>query len=145
MASLEDRRKPGLPPPPAPTRRGANPWHFSNTARKRESPLPQDSPDLLESLMTDAHGGKDAEPGHEPPAPDNDTPPRETRRRSGFGLLPLVVLGMAVVIVLRQLMKARGTGEWAGLIVPLLIILFVAHGWWKLRKRRNELRPPRSN
>ncbi|HLG53501.1 MAG TPA: hypothetical protein VI339_06320 [Steroidobacteraceae bacterium] len=144
MASLEDRRKPGLPPPPAPTRRSANPWQFSDTARKREPP-PQDRPDLLESLMTDAHAGNDAEPGHEPPAPDDDASPRDVRRRPGFGLVPLIVLGMAVVIVLRMLMKARGSGDWVGLVVPLFVILFVAHGWWKLRRRRHDSAATRTN
>ena len=138
MANLEDRRRLGLPPPPAPTRRGANPWPLSDTARKRESPPPQDSPNLLESLMTEVQAGKDAGPGQRPPLPDDDAPPRAAGRRTGFGLVPLIVLGMAVVIVLRILMKARGTGDWVGLVVPLLFILFVAHGWWKLRQRRKE-------
>jgi len=137
MARLENRQKPGLPRPPAPTRRGVNPWRFSDTARKRESRSVQDRPDLLESLMTEARAAKDPKPGHEPPAPDDGASPHEARTRSGFGLLPLIVLGMAVVIVLRMLMKARGTGDWVGLIVPLLFILFVAHGWWKMRQRRN--------
>jgi len=138
MASLEDGRKPGLPPPPAPTRRGANPWRLSDTARKRQSPPPQDGPSLLEGLMADAHAGQAAEPGRAPPAPDDETPPIAAGRRAGFGLLPLILLGMAVVVVLRMLMKARGTGDWIGLIAPLLAILFVAHGWWRLRQRRKE-------
>ena len=59
MARLEDKGSTGLPPPPAPTRRGANPWPLSDTARKREAPRPPASiQDLLDELQ----------PAGEPPA-----------------------------------------------------------------------------
>jgi hypothetical protein len=50
----------------------------------------------------------------------------------------LIVLGIAVMVLLRVLFEARATGNWAGLVAPLLAILFVAHGWWRLRQRRRE-------
>jgi len=145
MAKLEDRRKPGLPPPPAPTRRGANPWQFSSTARKREAPPPHVEPGPLERLASELGSGAGTETQNEPPLPADEAPPHEAIQRSGFGLLPLIILGMAVVIVLRTLMKARGTGDWTGIFLPLLLIFFVAHGWWKLRRRRSASKATRTD
>jgi len=138
MARLEDKQKPGLPRPPAPPRRSANPWKFSQTARKPEAFPADRGPDLLEGLVVDVPAAEDAQPAYEAPAAEHQAPPQSVGKRSGFGLIPLVVLGMAVLIVLRVLMEARDTDDWIGIIGPLLVLAFIAHGWWKARQRRKE-------
>ena len=145
MARLEDKHKPGLPPPPAATRRGANPWKFSDTARKAEPRREDRGPDLLESLVTDIHPDEPAEAGQEPWTPDDNAPPQTGEHRGRFGLWLLAIIGVAVLILLRVLFEARETGDWVRVIAPLLAIAFVAHGWWKLRQRRRESKKTKSD
>ncbi len=137
MVRLEDKQKRGLPPPLAPTRRGANPWKFSDTARKSEPRPRNDSPGLLDTLVTSSHESA-AETGRQPPMSDGETPPQTGERRGRFGLWLLGVIAAALVIVLRVNSEAREIGDWVKVIAPLLAIAFVAHGWWKLRQRRRE-------
>jgi hypothetical protein len=54
MARLEDDQNHGLPPPPAATRRGANPWTLSETARMPEHGPASMSPDPLAEWMQKA-------------------------------------------------------------------------------------------
>ncbi|MGQ0384369.1 MAG: hypothetical protein ACT4UP_06785 [Gammaproteobacteria bacterium] len=150
---LEDRGQRGLPAPPAPTRRSANPWKFSDTARRR-APPPQaareeeDAARMLEELF----GGKPAEdaaakPARAPPAsapPPVLAPPREhktqspfkSKRRSGFW--PLLMLLLIAGIVVKLVSEGRIGGNWRELAPALFIIFFIAHGWWRSRKRRDE-------
>ena len=139
MTSPQGQHKPGLPPPPAPTRRDANPWKLSDTARKREPPPAGRVPDLLEILMKDAGPGESSADGQPTPQPDEEpAQPLAIGRREGIGLWPLIILGIAIMVLLRVLLEARATGNWTGLIAPLLAILFIAHGWWRLRQRRRD-------
>jgi hypothetical protein len=112
---------------------------MSETARKPGPSPDSRAPDLLEILLKDvgpeAYAARDQETGRNDEAPAR---PPEIARRSGFGLWPLIVLGIAVMVLLRVLFEARATGNWAGLVAPLLAILFVAHGWWRLRQRRRD-------
>lgn len=123
MTRLEDQRKPGLPPAPAPTRRATNPWKFSNTARKPET-QPEAQPEARLEVEPDAEPEAQARNG------GGDRP--------NIGLWPLVVLAIAILVITRALIGARSTGNWAGLVAPLLAILFIAHGWWRLRQRRRQ-------
>ena len=139
MIDTDDRRNPALPPPPAPTRRGANPWHYSETGRRQEPLPPGDELGAADSLVPELRiragtAMRDA------PVTHGEVPqPHRSKPSAGPGLLPLAVLGFVVVVVLRVLMKARGASDWAGLVVPLFIVFAVAHSWWKRRRRRNEL------
>jgi len=137
MARLEDKQKPGLPPPLAATRRGANPWKFSDSARKAEPRTKNESPGLLDTLVTSSHASA-TEAGQEPPLSDDETPPHSGERRGRFGLWLLGVVAAALVLVLRVNSEAREISDWVKVIAPLLAIAFVAHGWWKLHQRRKE-------
>jgi hypothetical protein len=128
MAKLEDDRKRALPPSPAPPRRSANPWRFSETARKPE-PRPEPvSQGLLDELMKQA------------PADDAiaevETPPPASVALARPILWFLVIAGVVVLIVLRVFFEAREDGDWVGIIGPLLAIAFIAHGLWRMRQRR---------
>ena len=135
MARLEDSRNQGLPPPPAATRRGANPWKLSDTARK---PAPARQPDpaqltlgpqLLAELLTKTPVEDAAV--HEAP------PPSHAAKRSGPGLIGLVFVLIAASIVWRMFFDARSDGDWMKFIGPLIVIAFIAHGLWKSRQRRD--------
>ena len=128
MTTLSDKQKPGLPPPPAPPKRAANPWRFSETARKPEQRQDSIGPDLLAELMKKA------------PADDAHTevkePPEAAASRARPGLMPFVVVVVAFVIVMRIFFQTRGGGDWIRFIGPLLVLAFVAHALWRLRQRR---------
>ena len=128
MARLEDKGNRGLPPPPAITRRGANPWRLSDTARKPETPPRSISPDLLEELIKQA-------PADEPMA-EHEAPQEPGASRSRSGLVGLVIFGVIVLIAVRVFLGARKDGDWMRLIGPLIAIAFIAHGWWRIRQRR---------
>src|ERR1700741_3262558 len=144
MARLENKPGLGLPPAPAPTRRSANPSKFSATARKREHGPESAQPsleDILDELQTAAGQRKTPEhpepPGHEPPAQPVAHEPQLAAKRGG-GVWPLFVLLIAVGIIFKVVSQALETGEWRGAIAPIIAILFVAHGWWRMRQRRDE-------
>lgn len=128
MTTLDDNQKPGLPPPPAPPKRAANPWSFSETARKPEQRQDSIGPDLLSELMKKA------------PAADAHTEVKEAPEadasRARPGLAPFVVVGVAFVIVMRIFFQTRGGGDWIRFIGPLFVIVFIAHALWRLRRRR---------
>jgi hypothetical protein len=130
MAKPEDNRTPALPPPLAPPRRGANPWRLSETARKPVARPESIKPNLLDELMKQAPAGDaHVEPEAPPPA-------GAARSRS---LLGFVVVGaVAVLIVLRIFFDSGEDRDWAGMIGPLLVIAFIAHGWWRMSQRRRE-------
>ena len=133
MTTLSDKQKPGLPPPPAPPKRAANPWTLSETARKPEQrPEPIDQ-QLLEELIPQAPVGEG--PAHEAPAHEQAPPPvGPSRARPGW--ISLVVVGIAALIVMRLFFAARKDGDWVGIIGPLVAIAFIAHGWWRFSQRR---------
>jgi len=145
MARLEDKQKRELPPPPAATRRGANPWKFSETARKREPAPEVRGPDLLDSLVTEASENKAAEAGSKPWIPDEHSSARGPEQRSRFGLWFMVVVGVGILIFLRVMFEAGDGGDWVGAIGPLLLIAFVAHGWWRARQKRRKSEKTRTD
>ncbi len=147
MAKLEDRGKRGLPPPPAPTRRGANPWRFSQTARKQEPPPQRAEQADAARLLEEIFGGKPAEatpakPAPAPPpvfAPPADRKSRSlyrSKRRSSFW--PLMILLLIGGVLVKLASDAQASGEWRKLIPALFALLFIAHGWWRSRQRREE-------
>ena len=129
MARLEDNQNHGLPPPPAATRRGANPWRLSETARKPEQRQDSIDPDLLAELMKKA------------PTDDAHTevqePPQAAAARARPGLMPFVVVGAVFIIVMRIFFQSRGGGDWVRFIGPLLLIAFIVHGLWRARQPRD--------
>ena len=133
MTTLNAKQNAGLPKPPAPPRRGANPWRLSDTARKPEPVRPSVSPDLLAELLKRAPA---EEPGaeHEAPQEPGAAPARP-------GVIGLVIVLIAVSIVARVFFDARGDRDWVRIIGPLVAIAFIAHGIWRMRQRRETKRP----
>jgi FtsZ-interacting cell division protein ZipA len=135
MATLVDTGNTGLPDPPAPPRRGANPWRLSDTARKPEAVQPSVSPQLLEELI------KRVQPQQ---AATREAPqPGPAAKRARPGLIGLVVLLIAISIVARLFLDERVNGNWVRYIGPLIFIAIVAHGLWRSRQRRGENRASR--
>ena len=138
MARLEDQQNRGLPPPPAATRRSANPWKFSETGRK---PEPRPEPigrQLLEEWMQEApveKGPAHEGPVHEAPAHvEAPLPAAPARARPGWWFM--VIAGVVILVVLRIFLEARANGDWAKLIGPLAVIVFIAARWSSFRQRR---------
>lgn len=153
MARLEDRGQRGLPPPPAPPRRGANPWTLSDTARRREAPAPrpaveEDAAKLLEELFSGASGKTDAkaepQPSPKPLLPPPMAPPASQKREHKnpwksarkHGLLPLIVLLIVAGVIVKLATEVMETGEWRKLIPALFVLFFVAQGWLNSRRRK---------
>ena len=130
LARLEDTGNRGLPPPPAATRRGANPWRLSDTARKPEAVQPSLSPQLFAEII------KRAQP--EETAAQEAPQPKSAVKRARPGIVGLVMILIAASIVLRWFFDARGGRDWFKLIGPLIFIAIVAHGLWRSRQRREE-------
>lgn len=140
MAKLENKAERGLPPPPAPTRRSANPWRFSDTARKREAPPP--SGDVAaEQLLEELFAGKpqpESPPGSlQPPTAEERRPQSlwKSRRKSSFW--PLLMLLLIAGVVIKLFTEARESGEWREMIPAIFAILFIAHAIWRSRRRRD--------
>jgi len=141
MAKLEDKGQRGLPPPPAPTRRGANPWRLSETARKREAAAPAGNV-AAEQLLEELFGGKGrqetASPGTlQPPPPEERRPQGMMRSRRKSGFWPLLVLLLIAGVAIKLFSEARESGEWRELIPAIFAILFIAHAIWRSRRRRD--------
>ena len=145
MARLEDTGNTGLPNPPAPPRRGANPWRLSQSAqqvqpRLQTQPLnPHPLDELLEHAYTEeprASGPRAQGPRAQGPQTQQESPPSSAanRPRSGFAFLPIVIIG--AVIIYRFFSDGRAGGSWIGKLWPLIVIAFIAHGWWQARQRR---------
>lgn len=141
MARLEDKGKKGLPPPPAPPRRSANPWKFSKTARKRdpESRAPASIEDILEGIVVtgepQSQASRPQETRHEEP-PHHE--PMEPPEKQGSGAWPLFILLIAIGIVVKVVSQGFETGDWREIVAPLIAIAFIAHGWWRIRQRRQQ-------
>ena len=135
MARLEDTGNTGLPNPPAPPRRGANPWRLSETAQMRESQPQPLNPHLRDELIEHAH----VEELHAqvPRAQAEAPPPAAVKQpRSGISFLPILIL--AAFIAYRFFFDGRDAGGWIVKLWPLLVIAFIVHGWWRARQRRAE-------
>ncbi len=72
---------------------------------------------------------------HEAPAHEQaPLPAAPSRARPGLGFI--VIAAVVILIALRIFSEARATGVSAKLIGPLVLIAFIAHGWWRARQRR---------
>ena len=132
MARLENTGNTGLPKPPAPPRRSANPWRLSDTARKPEPRPRQLDPHGLDELMEHARA--------EEPHAQEEMPPPAAAKRPRSGIPFLMVAGVAALIAFRFFFAEHDRGDWIGRFWPLLVIAFIAHGWWQARRRREAAR-----
>ncbi|HXV40894.1 MAG TPA: hypothetical protein VD701_08030 [Steroidobacteraceae bacterium] len=141
MAKLEDRGQRGLPPAPAPTRRGANPWRLSDTARKREA-LPPGGDAAAQELLEALFSGKQQEQATpatlQPPPPEERRPQGMMRSRRKSGFWPLLVLLLIAGVLVKLVLEARESGDWRELIPAIFAILFIAHAIWRSRRRQQD-------
>ena len=74
-------------------------------------------------------------PAHERPAHVEALPPAApARARPGWWFM--VIAGVVILVVLRIFLEARANGDWAKLIGPLAVIVFIAARWSSFRQRR---------
>lgn len=128
MARLEDNQERALPPPPAPTRRSANPWKLSGTARKPDLHPESFNRNVLDELIKRAPA--------DIARTKQQAPRQASNTHASSGLPFLIITGIAILFVLRIFFEARDGRDWQAIIVPLVVIAFIAHGWWKMRQRR---------
>jgi len=103
---------PGLPPPPAPTSRDANPWSMGEVHAPDRRGIPP---------TAQAHAQAPARPRRFP------TKPPETRkpRRRGAAL-PLVILSFIAMIAIGLVADALESGKLEEAIGPIIAVVFVA-------------------
>lgn len=136
MARLEDKGARGLPPAPAPVRRGANPWKLSDTARKREEPRPASIRDLLDEIHTQAAETHAGEAAGQAPEPVSYSEPSPQPARRSSGPWPLFVLLLAIGFIIKIASTVTRDGDWRMAIGPIIVLLFIAQAWWRMRERR---------
>ena len=115
---------PGLPPPPAPTSRDANPWSMGEVHAPDRGGIPP---------TAQAQAQAPARPRRFP------TKPPETRkpRRRGAAL-PLVILSFIAMIAIGLVADALESGQLVEAIGPVIAVVFVAFMIVRqLRRRRS--------
>ncbi len=145
MGLFDRSDKGGLPPPPAPTRRGANPWKFSDTAEKHESASDDEAPrelkgifDVLdEAIKESQHGGSESADSPAPSRPQ-DPVDKKGRKRSSGSALAWIIFGVFAVMTLIEFFDG---GESIFSLVPLVVMVFVAQRWLREKKRREQQDP----
>lgn len=111
---------PGLPPPPAPTSRDANPWSMGETHSPDRTGIP---------------------PSTQGPARPHRFPTKsaetiEPRRRPAF--VPLVILAFIAMTAIGLVADALESGDIEGAIGPIVALVFVAFMFFRqLRSRRS--------
>jgi hypothetical protein len=103
---------PGLPPPPAPTSRDANPWSMGGTqVPDRKAPPPAA-----------------ATPGRPTRFPTGPPSSVEPRRRP---VVPLVILAFVAATALGLVADALKSGRLEDAIGPVVTVVFVAFMIWR--------------
>lgn len=111
---------PGLPPPPAPTSRDANPWPMGEGHSPSRTGIP-------------ASAKAPARP-HRFPTKSPET--IEPRRRPAF--VPLAILAFVAVTAIGLIADALESGNVEEAIGPIVAVVFVAFMLWRqLRDRRS--------
>lgn len=111
---------PGLPPPPAPTSRDANPWSMGETHAPDRTGIPA-------SAKTPART-------HRFPIKSPET--IEPRRRPAF--VPLAILAFIAMTAIGLVADALESGSIEAAIGPIVAVVFVAFMIWRqLRGRRS--------
>jgi hypothetical protein len=103
---------PGLPPPPAPTSRDANPWSMGEVhPRNRTGPPPA--------------AATPRRPTRFPTKPPSNAEPRRQRA------VPLVILAFIAATVIGLLADALESDNLEEAIGPIVTIVFVAYMLWR--------------
>lgn len=111
---------PGLPPPPAPTSRNANPWSVGDTHAPDRTGIPPSAKDPVRS--------------HRFPTKSPET--IEPRRRPAF--VPLAILAFIAMTAIGLVADALESGSIEEAIGPILALVFVVFMIFRqLRGRRS--------
>jgi hypothetical protein len=124
--SRDTTTTPGLPPPPAPTSRDANPWSMGEVHAADRTGIP---PAAHAQTQTQAP----ARPRRFPTKPPDSI---KGRRRSAA--LPLVILSFIAMIAVGLVVDALESGKLEEAIGPIIAVVFVAFMIVRqLRRRRS--------
>ena len=110
--SRDTTATPGLPPPPAPTSRDANPWSMGAADAPARGGIPPSA---------HAQAQDPARPRRFPIKPPDTTRPR---RRSAA--VPLVILAFIAMTAIGLVADALESGNLAEAIGPIIAVVFVA-------------------
>jgi hypothetical protein len=117
---------PGLPPPPAPTSRDANPWSIGEVHAPDRTGIP---PSPHAQTQTQAP----ARPGRFP-----TKPPDTIKGRRRGAAVPLVILSFIAMIAIGLVADALESGNLTEAIGPIIAVVFVAFMIVRqLRRRRS--------
>jgi hypothetical protein len=108
--SRDTTTTPGLPPPPAPTSRDANPWSMGEVHAPDRRGIPPA-----------AQARAPARPGRFP-----IKPPDTVRPRRRAAAVPLVVLAFIAMIAIGLVTDALESGKLEEAIGPIVAVVFVA-------------------
>jgi hypothetical protein len=117
---------PGLPPPPAPTSRDANPWSIG------EGPAP-DRTGIPPSARASAKASAEV-PGRPRRFPTK--PPGSIGPRRRVTAVPLVILGFIAMTAIGLVADALESGDLEGAIGPIFAVVFVAFMIFRLLRSR---------
>lgn len=117
----------GLPPPPAPPARDANPWTISAGESPRAAPgagAPSGTP------RGDGTGA-----AHRPRFPARQVPHPKPRKPP---FVPLLIFAVVALVPFAAALRALGAGDVQEAIGPLIAVGFIAFmAWRSLRRRRS--------
>jgi hypothetical protein len=113
---------PGLPPPPAPTSRDANPWSIGEVHAPPRTGIPPSA-----KAPADAPGRPSRFP---------TKPPGSIRPRRRVAAVPLVILGFIAMTAIGLVADALESGDLQGAIGPIFAVVFVAFMIFRLLRSR---------
>jgi hypothetical protein len=115
---------PGLPPPPAPTSRDANPWSIGEVHAPQRTGIPPSAKAPAEA------------PGRPRRFPTQ--PPGTLKPRRRAAAVPLVILAFIAMTAIGLVVDAFESGQLEEAIGPIIAIVFVAFMIFRqLRRRRS--------
>lgn len=133
----------GLPPPPAPTARDANPWKFSDTARVTAPREPTGYERLLAELERSQAGQESDGKPAALPEPAGPGPEPRTKREPAFAkIFPLIILLIMFASFAREMIEAGGDDRprllfiVAVLLVAVVVTVFLALRMVRRRRPR---------
>jgi len=110
--SRDTTTTPGLPPPPAPTSRDANPWSMGEAHAPDRGGIPP---------TAQGQGQAPARPRRFP-----IKPPGATRPRRRTAVMPLAILSFVAMIAIGLVADALESGNLEEAIGPVIAVVFVA-------------------
>ena len=121
----------GLPPPPAPTARDANPWTLGGGEKPRAAAPPGVPPAMPSGVPPASPPGKP----HRPRFPARQVEHPKPRRPP---VVALMIFAVVALVPLGAALRALAAGATEDAIGPLIAVGFIAFMAWRaLRSRRS--------